>query len=251
LLPLSFACGGCAGLTHEVYTATSVPASRGVVFVADGAGHFQATSQALRRAVQEDGLPVAVETVGWSHGYGRILSDQLDHENIREAGLGLAEQVNLRRATSPGCAVYLLGHSAGAAVVLSAAEALPPDSVDRIILLAPSVAADHDLRPALRCARTGIDSFYSRHDWFYLGLGATVLGTADGSRHSAAGRVGFQPVAMAPEDVPLYAKLRQHPWDWCVAWTGNFGGHYGGYRSRYLRYYVLTLLTDDPVIPAP
>src|SRR5205807_1552488 len=83
-------------------------------------------------------------------------------------------------------------HSAGSAVCLAAAEALPPDSIERIILLSPSIASDYDLRPSLRSAREGIDVFCSRLDIWQLGLGVALVGTADGCRGcDAAGRVGF------------------------------------------------------------
>jgi hypothetical protein len=186
-----------------------------------------------------------VETFDWSHGYARVFSDQLDHRHIREAGGQLAEQVLAFRGAYPEDTVCLLGHSAGAAVVLAAAECLPPQSVDLIVLLAPSVAAEHDLRAALRCSRRGIDVFYSSRDWWYLGVGTALLGTADGSRRPAAGRVGFCPIVSVPQDATLYAKLRQHPWHPCLAWTGHRGGHYGAYQIEYLRRYVLPLLTTE------
>jgi hypothetical protein len=47
----------------------------------DGAGGFEATSSALREAVQECRLPLSVATFHWTHGYGRILSDQMDREH--------------------------------------------------------------------------------------------------------------------------------------------------------------------------
>ena len=124
---------------------------------------------------------------------------------------------------------------------MAAAEALPPDSVDRIVLLAPSVSADHDLRPALRCARYGVDVFCSRRDWFFLGICTGVFGTVEGRWQSAAGRVGFRPKVETPEDSALYAKLQQHPWHPAVQWTGNQGGHCGGHEVAYLRAYVLPL----------
>jgi pimeloyl-ACP methyl ester carboxylesterase len=212
------------------------------VFAADGAGGFEATSGALRQAIAEEHLPLRVETVEWSHGFGRFLSDQVGHRHSREAGERLACQIRANRQACPGQAIYLVGHSAGAAVVLAAAEALPPDSVDGIVLLAPSISADYDLRPALRTTRNGIDVYYSRRDWFYLGLGIALVGTADGHWRAAAGRTGFRPLVEAPEDTALYAKLRQHPWDRCLDWTGNYGGHYGAYQLNYLRAYVLPCL---------
>jgi len=224
--------------------ASRVPlAPRGVIFVADGAGGGDATTRAFRRALEDEGVPLAVEGLNWSHGFGRYLSDERDRNYARERGQELAGRVMAYRATAPNGAVYLVSHSAGAAVILDAAEALPPGSVNRLVLLAPSVSADWDLRPALRCARDGVDVFCSRMDWFYLGVATTLFGTADGPWRAAAGRIGFRTIVERPEDAALYAKLRQHHWDPAIEWTGNHGGHYGGHVPDYLHAYVVPLFT--------
>jgi pimeloyl-ACP methyl ester carboxylesterase len=252
LFPFLLAFVGCAGMPHQDQgpapplhgVRLGAPAeAEGIVFAADGAGGFLTTSTALEQVVADVGQPLTVETVRWSHGVGRILADEMGHQHSREAGQRLAERVAAFRAGHPQMRVYLAGHSAGAAVVLSAAENLPLDSVERIILLAPAVSADYDLRPALRCSRKGIEVFCSRRDWWYLGLGVFLVGTADGHWPSAAGRNGFQPVISSRDDALLYQKLRQHCWDLSVEWTGNRGGHYGAYQPRYLKAYVLPLLS--------
>jgi len=213
------------------------------VFVADGAGGFLEASDSLRRALAEEGRPLCVETFYWSHGTGRILADQIDAGHARQEGQQLACQIAAYRQRAPQSEIYLVGHSAGTGVALAAAEGLPPGSVDRIVLLAPAVSREYDLRPALRTARGGIDVFVSQRDVGYLGLATAVLGTADRTWSSAAGRVGFRPQVVCPEDFSLFAKLRQHPWNPCVEWTGNHGGHYGTYEPRFLHAYVLPLLT--------
>jgi hypothetical protein len=133
--------------------------------------------------------------------------------------------------------------------VLAAVEILPPGSVDRIVLLAPAVSAEHDVRPALACARRGVDVFYSKHDVLYLGFLVRMLGTADRGFSAAAGRVGFQPDLAAPGDEALFSKFRQYPWNPCLEWTGNAGGHYGAYQPGYLRAVVLPLLLPDDMPP--
>lgn len=246
ILPAVLVVAGCATSHHEVLTPTYVPGQRGVVFSVDGAGAWQATSASLQRAIVDARLPLGVEPFEWSHGYGRFLADQMDYEHARAEGQCLAAKVAACRQTCPGGEVYLVAHSAGSAVVLAAAESLPPASVDRIVLLAPSVSADYDLRPALRCVRYGMDVFSSKRDFAYLGLGTALVGTADRKwGTAAAGRTGFRPEAATMEDTLLLDRLRQHPWDPCVAWTGNHGGHYGGYQQGYLRAYVLPLLVPQ------
>jgi pimeloyl-ACP methyl ester carboxylesterase len=214
--------------------------------VADGAGNTAGLSTALRDAVAAEQLPLCVETFEWSYGPYRYLADEMDGGHAREAGCRLAARVAAYRQAYPGGKVCLVGHSAGSLVVLAAAENLPPAAVERIVLLAPAVSSGYDLRPALCTARQGIDVFYSERDWAVLGLGVGIIGTTDRRWSAAAGRVGFKPVLTAPGDAALYTRLRQHPWDPCVAWTGNTGGHYGTYMEpSYLHAYVLPLLARE------
>ena len=234
---------GCTAVPREVQRPEPIAGQRGVVFAVDGAGGFHATSASLRRALREQGAPLAVEEVDWSHGFGRVLADQIDQCHLQQEGRRLAVRVAAYRQLCPAGEVYLVGHSAGCAVALTAVECLAPGAVDRLVLLSPSVSAGYDLRPALRTCRRGVDVFYSTRDVGYLGLGVGIVGTADRQWTAPAGRVGFEPQAAAPEDMLLLAKLRQHPWHPCVAWSGNEGGHYGGYQITYLKAYVLPLLT--------
>ncbi|MFN4260685.1 MAG: alpha/beta fold hydrolase [Gemmataceae bacterium] len=238
------AVGGCAAPSRQrLDTPIVVGKVRGVVFTCDGSGSFCGTSESLKEAVLEEGVPLRVETVPWGHGPGRILADQIDLAHAEREGCLLAGQVAALRQSCPHLEIYLIGHSAGCQVALIAAAHLPPNSVHRIVLLAPSVSKDYDLRPALIAARHGIDVFYSERDVLQLGLGVGLIGTADRRWTAAAGRVGFEPQVATAADAVLYQKLRQHPWHPCVAWTGNHGRHYGVYAIPFLRAYVLPLLS--------
>jgi pimeloyl-ACP methyl ester carboxylesterase len=243
LLPFLAGCWG-AGYRPEVYRALSAPArpAVGVVFVANGSGDFRTVSRNLSQVVAETGAPLQIETYVWSHGYGRYVIDHVDHDNHLDHAYLLASQVAAYRQACADRRIYLIGHSAGCAVVLAAAEMLPRDSVDRIILLAPSVSTAYDLRRALCTARHGIDVFHSSEDRVILGLAMQVVGTADRLSRTAAGHDGFTPVITCPGDAALYGKLRQHPWDPVVEWTGHNGGHYGSNRQDFLKAYVLPLL---------
>lgn len=213
-----------------------------VVFVANGAGDSRSTSHTLAAVVAEIGAPLQVETFVWSRGNQRIFADQIDRDNQLTQGRRLARDILAYRCAHPGRKIHLLGHSAGCAVVLSAAELLPPVCIDRMILLSPSVSADYDLRPALVVCRDGIEAYYSSEDRWVLGLGMRIVGTADSAGRLAAGRVGFKPSICNATDAALYNKLQQHPWDLSVLWTGHFGGHFGNTEPKFLRSYVLPLL---------
>jgi pimeloyl-ACP methyl ester carboxylesterase len=217
----------------------------GVVFVANGAGDFRTVSRNLSQVVAEMSAPIEIRTVLWSRGYRRYLADQVDHANHLERACELAAQVIAYRQAYPERRIYLIGHSAGCAVLLAAAEMLSASNrhyVDRIILLAPSVCAAYDLRPSLRSARDGIDVFYSNEDRLVLGLGMEMVGTAERRCRVAAGETGFAPIVGCSADLVLYAKLRQHPWDPIVEWSGHTGGHFGNHEPAFLRAYVLPLL---------
>ncbi len=250
LLVLAALGSGCAGVSSSRYAATPRPDAQppqAVVFVIDGVGDFGATSSSLGQAIEEAGLPLHLHTVEWSHGYGRIFADHMDHCHARNEGRKLAEQIacyQRPRADGPPLPIYMIAHSGGSAVALAATEFLPADSVERIVLLAPSVSAEYDLRPALRCTRLGLDVFHSQRDRVMLGFGVGILGTADRRWTAAAGRVGFRPAETGSPDAALSLKLRQYPWDPCVAWTGNRGGHEGAHHVRFLRAYVLPLLAE-------
>jgi pimeloyl-ACP methyl ester carboxylesterase len=237
LLPLL---GGCSSLPRHVESRLPPHAASGVVFVAGGAGGRQESAVALADAADAAKVSLHVCSFDWSSGRGLV--DVTDAGHARRQGQVLAAEVRRRLAAHPGVRVSLVGHSAGCAVVLAAAECLPPDSLDRIILLAPAVSPCYDLRRALASARRGADVFTSGRDWLYLGVGTSVVGTPDGGRGPAAGRHGFCPPALGPGEQMLAGRLRQHPWTPCVRWTGNRGGHTGSLQPAFVRTYVLSLL---------
>jgi pimeloyl-ACP methyl ester carboxylesterase len=220
--------------------------NRPVVFVADGAGDFRACSGVLRNTAAADGVSLEVITFVWSHGYLRNVADQTDYQHSRNRGAMLAEMVRQNHERFPDAPVTLLGHSAGSAVVLAAAESLPPASLDRIVLLAPSLSVNYDLRPALATTRNGIDVFISEKDWIWLGVLVRLLGTMDNPRAArAAGRFGFAVTPTDAADGDLYAKLRLHRWTPGQEVLGHDGGHFGWYQPGVLRNLVMPLLTGD------
>jgi hypothetical protein len=223
----------------------SSSACRGIVFLINGAGGFDASIRSIRKAVASAKVPLEVRTFSWTHGFCRVLSDQMHEAHQKEEGQKLANVLRSCRNEAPGQPIYLLGHSAGCGVALLAAENLPPDTLTRIVLLAPAVSSKHDLRAALRSSCWGIDVFISSHDWVCLGLGTLVVGTTDRCRTArTGGKAGFQPILFDPEDAALYAKLRQYPWDPSLQWTGHMGGHYGTYQPEFFRTFVLPLLQE-------
>jgi pimeloyl-ACP methyl ester carboxylesterase len=216
--------------------------SNGIVFVADGSGDMRQLSDNLAVVAQESRAPLTVQRVQWSHGKGAIFPDLHDAEHHKQQGKILAQQILAYRQTHPDHRVCLIGYSSGASVALAAAEQLPPYTLDRMVLLSPSVARRHDLRPALRSSREGIDVFLS--EWDVISMVLFALGTGDGFGTPVAGRSGFSPVIQSTEDELLYQGLRQHTWQGPARWQGHDGGHFGCSHRDFLREQVLPLLVS-------
>ena len=164
-----------------------------------------------------------------------------------ERGRELAGVVLAQKQAQPNLPVSLVGHSAGSFVVLVAAEQLPPDTLERIVLLSPSVSSGYDIRPALHAARDGMDVFYSKNDRVWLGL-----------LHGAGRHVRRRPAK--PPSRPFRLRAEARPWrgaavrqaaairmEHVMEQVGNDGGHYGAYQPGHLRRFVLRCLSITPV----
>lgn len=214
--------------------------SPGIIFIADGAGGSALASDNLRHAVVAARIPLQVIQFRWSSG--EAVQDLTNQEYHRVQGTALAHQVLAYRQAYPGQRIYLLSHSSGDSIVLTAAGLLPPDSIERIFLMAPTVSTGYNLRPALQTTKGGIDVYTSTND----GVLATFIpqfGTGDGLVAKAAGQVGFSRAAVGPEDGALYSKLRQHAWNSRMGvTTSTEGTHYWAVREWYLQRFVLPII---------
>lgn len=214
--------------------------SRPLVWVLDGAGDLKGLSNSLSISNQSAGSPVELTAFPWSHGYRQLYKDQTDWTHARTQGARLAAAIRERQAREPHRRTVVVAHSAGSAVALAAADRLPPDSIDRMVLLAPSVSTGYNIRPALWSAREGLDVFCSKKDWVALGFVTRVVGTTDRFGAKAAGRHGFR-MGNSLNDCEA-SRLRQHFWTPQVAWTGHTGGHHGMYATAFQHAYVFPLL---------
>jgi pimeloyl-ACP methyl ester carboxylesterase len=218
--------------------------NRPLVWVLDGAGDLKGCSNALAGANVLAGNPVDIEVYPWSHGYRRLLMDQIGMNHAREQGVRLAAAILERKVREPGRRVVVVGHSAGCAVALAAGDVLPMDAVDRFMLLAPSVSTSYDIRPSLWAAKEGIDVFCSKKDWVALGFVVRVVGTTDNFwSGAAAGRWGFKqkrPNTLLDAEA---ARLRQHFWSEELARTGHDGGHHGMHAPEFVKAYLLPLMS--------
>jgi pimeloyl-ACP methyl ester carboxylesterase len=210
----------------------------GVIFVAPGAGAGLDIVDNMRESIAKVHLPLYVAAVPWNHQPSAAIADVKDQENHQIQGYKLARRILFYRQINPGGKIYLVAHSAGGAVLLAATQHLPPNSIDRIVLLAPAETTCYDLRQALKVCRHGIDVYYSSNDKT-LHLLMNLVGSTEGDQGPAAGQVGFKRYAESPEDALLYRKLRQFPWCQEYGQWGYHGGHLGVTRESFMTHCIV------------
>ena len=185
----------------------------GVLFVVGGVGGVDPLQTWAPVALPLAGVPHEIRVFEWTHGKFRMLRDLQDTRYLQDRAAELADQVRAVKAEEPSRPIFLMGHSAGAALVLETAAQLPAGAVERIILLSAAVSPTYDLRPALRATRGEIVAFHSPLDVFMLHFGTSMFGTVDRYYEDAAGMHGFR----VPDDLDddgrrLYARLVQSGW---------------------------------------
>jgi pimeloyl-ACP methyl ester carboxylesterase len=233
LLPLWLS---AAGILQAQSTAVAGASDRiGIIFSVDGSGDDTRLTDSLRAICRERQLPLYVYRLRWCR-WGQLTKDHTDYEAQMIGAARLRMWIASHRAARPQDRIVLVGHSAGAHVVLEALNGLPPNSVDRTVLLAASVSNRYDLQVALRNSRHGIDAWYSTEDQI-VALGSEMLGTADRQRTLPAGETGFRVPPWS--DPAVYRQLHQYRWRPEYAVTGHYGGHYGFTRKGFLDAFIM------------
>ncbi len=221
--------------------AKSVP-KEPLILVVDGAGDLKGCSNAIKTAGSLYQVRLDAETFPWSHGHYKLYKDQVDARHTRVKGKELAELIASRKKQRPERPIVVVSHSAGCAVVLAACDHLPENTLERQILLAPSVSTRYDLRPALRASKQGIDVFCSKKDKWALGLVIRCIGSADELHdQKAAGRHGFEAIVFKPEDAALYERLRHHFWSAADEKLGHDGRHHGMHAPAFVKEKLMPL----------
>jgi pimeloyl-ACP methyl ester carboxylesterase len=214
----------------------------GLVLMADGVGGLDLCGRSLSHMVARAELPLRVRLFSWGHGFGRWYADLTDVAQHRERARGLADEIRRYREQNPENPVYLVAKSGGCGLAAWALERLPPNTVEKAVLLAPALSPRYNLAPALRAVRSEMVVFWSPYDFFILGLGTLLFKTIDRERACGAGQQSFQPTG----DPAALSKLRQVRWRPSMMRCGYFGGHVGPDNPIFLRDFVVPLL-DSPL----
>jgi pimeloyl-ACP methyl ester carboxylesterase len=204
-----------------------------VAIYTPGMGGMDWFSRRFVTALREAGLEV--EAHDWTE-YRNQLRNLRDRKLHERAAAGLVAKIAAIEHNG-AARIVLIAHSTGCDIVLQALARLD-GRVSQVILMAPAIAPNHDLRPALdRVDRMLVLS--SPLDPA-VSLGTTLFGTGDGAHLPAAGWLGF---SGAPSDDPRWEHRRYHPL-WAIA--GHLGGHLGYLAPRFARDVLAPLLRDRP-----
>ncbi len=206
-------------LPYEIWNppeATDAELDRGLIILYPGLLSTTNEMITLYLVLRAVGIDRAIDIGVW----GRFLEgiENINaYERNREWSATEAARITEYIRAHPGRPVTLMGFSAGAAIAIWVAEALPEDvQVDRVILISPGVSPSYDLDAMLRRCRRGAVSFWSAID-VQGALAALVFGTMDRINEVPAGTAGF---AMQRPD------LVQIPYSPEMAAYGLTGNHY-------------------------
>ena len=187
----------------------------GVVFVVGGVGGVDPLQTCAPFSLRLAGVPHEIRVFEWTHGKFHMLRDLQDTRYLQDRAKELADQVLAVKAEDPSRPVYLMGHSAGAALVLEAAGAAAAGharTAHRPVggRVAGPTTCGRPCGP--RAAKSSPST--APLDRFMLFWGTTHFGTAiDRFYVPAAGMDGFRvPDNLDKEDRELYGRLVQSDW---------------------------------------
>lgn len=226
---------------------------RGYTIVLPGIWGSQPVDYGIVKGLEDGDVQSAVELHDWTAGALRLVYNLRAINHNQGEARKIAAKIVAYQNRYPGRPVHLVGYSGGAGVAVLTLEALPADRpVTDAILLAPTLASDYDLRPAISRTTGGIRNFYSPLDVPILMVLSTAFGTTEGRHTPAAGAVGFQtPGSSNTAERRDYEKhVPQESYNLGMLMDGHGGGHFGWANRTFVARHVAPLLAP-PVTPLP
>lgn len=228
-------CGGCN-------SSSSVPVDdlRGVLILVPGVNGDGPWYAQLKNGLRDGGVTARIDAFSWG-APGPLFAMNFNSKGIHEgAEKGLATKLKKILDDPKNAPVTIIGHSAGAGVTVGALSRLPAGkTVDRVVLLHPSLSPKFDLAPALARIRTSLTVFHSERDTGFLKWRTGSFGTYDGVKTTAAGNCGFDLASLSPE---LRAKVKQIPYEQRFEQLDNDGGHFSPTSRRFVEQMVAPLV---------
>lgn len=218
---------------------------KSIVYFCDGAGWY-AGSSSVQSGLRQAKFDGEFERYGWS----TLLGPGTDHLiAARNQGVarGLAKRIQKFHNQHPQADIFVMGLSAGTAVVLHAIEQLPPSvKVKHVVLLSSSASANHDLTAAMQRVSGCLYNTVSRSDAILNSLGVN----ADGRDGSPAGSTGFRrPRKRKSETIAAYRRVVNLPWKPAYLAYDWDGGHVAATNPKFIRAVIAPRLMAEGPFP--
>jgi alpha-beta hydrolase superfamily lysophospholipase len=218
---------------------------RGYTIVLPGIWGSQPVDYGIVMGLQDGDVPSAVELHDWTAGALRLIYNLRAIDHNKNEARKIAAKIVAYQEQHPGKPVHLVGYSGGAGMAVLALEAMPANhQVTDAILLAPTLASDYDLRPAISHTSHGIRNFYSPLDVPILLVLGTAIGTTEGRHAAAAGAIGFQSPSNSTSaerrDYENHVPQQMYTPDMLM--DGHGGGHFGWANRTFVARHVAPLL---------
>lgn len=218
------------------------PKTGPVLVYLDGAGWYSGSGP-VETGLKRAGYPGRVYRFDWTANLGPA-HDHLVTARDKGVAKSLARYLQSVREADPTGQIDLMGLSAGTGVILGALEELPREiQVDNVVLLSPSVSADHDLSRAMRRVRRNLYATCSPRDAL---LGSLTV-NADGVSGPPAGLRGFRiSTRRSAETHRLYERVVNLPWTAAYTAHGWSGSHTGVTSADFIAVVIAPrLLAED------
>ena len=271
VLGLAGLCGGCLAPQHSFTLASLVssPANgtprdgdnliyperldRGYTLVLPGIVGRATLDHGIVLGLKLADVPTAIDLHDWTQSWLWPVRNLSDFEHNRIEARKIARKIIQYQDRYPGRPVYVVGYSGGGGLAVLTLEALPAGrAVTGVILMAPTLAPDYDLRQAMNHTHLGIANFYSPLDAPILMLMGTAVGTTERRHTIAAGVIGFRaPEHLSPLERRAYlARLPQYQYDFNMLLEGHIGGHFGWVSPPFIAHRVAPLIVVPSTTPA-
>ncbi len=226
-------CAGCESIPHS---------GDAILFSPGVAGEGPWFGQ-VRDGLRQGGIDRPIICIHWG-APPPLFMFNYTNASIHDSAEGeFANKILAAYKDDPSRRIDLIGHSAGCGVILGALKKLPADvHVRTVILLAPSVSPQYDLRESLPHIDQLLHVFYSDQDTVFLKWRDSHFGGYDNIKTPAAGYAGFD---LSQLDPALRTKIIQHPYDPAWKSLGNDGGHIGCTAPHFATQILAPLLKSD------
>lgn len=211
------------------------------VFFCDGAGWY-ASARSVNAGLRNAGFRGRFRNYAWSSFLGPT-TDHLITARSRLVARGLSRQIEEARRDAPDEPIYLMGLSAGTAVILSAVDELAQGvKVDHVVLFSSSVSSNRNLVPVMNNITGRLYATTSPHD----GILKAIVTNADGGDGPPVGLAGFHYSGQGGRvGTNAYDRVFNLPWRASFLQYGWDGGHTAVTTATFVQHVIAPRLFRD------